>query len=159
MEENIDLLREEILKLKQTVDELQRGCVKVETDTAKLLRWKNEIIYEVLPKKVTEQASYNQISEFRTHVSTITNDLFFFKHEKRADRFSKMVSQLFGYEDSEERIADYLSIFRNTCEFMAAQYEGNWIKLVEVPSETTIEIRGRTYVRKGYKLTLVPLEE
>lgn len=49
--DQIKELQEQIEALKKTVNELQSGTVRVETNTAKLARMKDQIVKEVFPEK------------------------------------------------------------------------------------------------------------
>lgn len=125
-EMQIKELQEQIEVLKKTVTDLQNSTIRVETNLAKLCRLKKEIIREVLPKEVIEKASNLQVSQYSKNATIVTNDIFEMKYNIKKESFKKMDSVIFGYSDSEQRLNNYLGIFKNVCEFMAQQYSGEW---------------------------------
>ena len=122
----LEMLQQEVEKLQKTVAMLQQGTVRVETNQAKLVRMKNEIITEIIIPKLPDDYNQNRLAEFRKNVTIVTNDIWQLQTGIVKPGFKKIHEILFDRPDSEERIESYLSVFRKVCEFMSTEYEGHW---------------------------------
>lgn len=130
--DQIKELQEQIEALKKTVNELQSGTVRVETNAAKLARMKDQIVREVFPEKMFfETPHYGKSTRLdysiRRCISPVVNELFemITDHEK-LPCYSKMANHIFNQPDPEKALKDYLDIYRNVCEFMCNQVKDHW---------------------------------
>lgn len=131
--DQIKELQEQIEALKKTVSELQSGTVRVETNTAKLARMKDQIIMGVFPEKMFHKSRCKPNGDkvcldvsIRKCISPVANELFNMKTEYKVPSFSKMANYIFSQPEPEKVLKDYLDIYRSVCEFMCSQVEDHW---------------------------------
>lgn len=130
--DQIKELQEQIEALKKTVNELQSGTVRVETNTAKLARMKDQIVKEVFPEKMFHiNTTYGKVPQLdqsiRRCISPVVNELFEMKTDyEKVSGYTKMANYIFGHPDSENVLKEYLNIYRSVCEFICSQIDEHW---------------------------------
>lgn len=130
--DQIKELQEQIEALKKTVNELQSGTVRVETNTAKLARMKDQIVKEVFPEKMFYiNTTYGKVPQLdrsiRRCISPVVNELFEMKTDyEKVSGYTKMANYIFGHPDSENVLKEYLNIYRSVCEFICSQIDEHW---------------------------------
>lgn len=130
--DQIKELQEQIEALKKTVSELQSGTVRIETNTGKLARMKDQIVREVFPEKMFYiNTCYGKVTRLdlsiRRCISPVVNELFEMKTDyERVSGYTKMANYIFDHPDSENVLKEYLDIYRSVCEFICSQVDGHW---------------------------------
>lgn len=112
----LEKLQQEIDRLKETVNELKSGTVKVETNDAKLRRLKTEILNEVFRNEYDSFV----LSDIKQYCSMIATRIFPTVIGIQTG-FQRM-SQIIFAEDDENRLQIYLSIYKNCCEFIKSEF-------------------------------------
>lgn len=129
--DQIKELQEQIEALKKTVNELQSGAVRIETNTAKLARMKDQIVREVFPEKMFHESicyGKDKLLDYsiRNCISPVVNELFNMMADYEIPCYKKMGDYIFNHPDSENVLKEYLDIYRSVCEFMCSQLDGHW---------------------------------